>query len=356
MSSKSKQRDKSTRTRTTANATTANATTATTTTTSTTTTTTTTTERSRKEKSTSEVELTDLLFGHLGDNDSVALGARDRRELTIARRKSGRRDNNNDNNDDDHDNDDARFAKSSDHNDDDDNNDNNDNDNNNNNNNNDNNDDRNNGGEETRPTESAVWHDSDDEDDVAKIDVTKQSRLRKLRRSLNERSLSGSDYAQRLRERFVQMQKQSTQWAQSDAAGATSKKRRRANRDNNDDDDDDIDDDDDSDNDNDDDKQNFDVTRTTKRLIGKQGHLSVTRLKDLNWREPNKAAVQASVFHPSGAIALTAGLDKTLRLFRTDGVLNEKLRSVFFADMPLHSAFFVDRGASVLCCGRRKHL
>jgi hypothetical protein len=35
----------------------------------------------------------------------------------------------------------------------------------------------------------------------------------------------------------------------------------------------------------------------------------------------------AMEFHPNGSIALTAGLDKTLRLFKCDGTRNEKLRS-----------------------------
>ena len=48
-------------------------------------------------------------------------------------------------------------------------------------------------------------------------------------------------------------------------------------------------------------------------------------------------------------------MDRTLRLFQVDGKRNAKLDSVFFGDMPIWSAFFVNGGNEVVCTGRRRH-
>ena len=60
-------------------------------------------------------------------------------------------------------------------------------------------------------------------------------------------------------------------------------------------------------------------------------------------------------WHPNGKLALTAGLDKTLRLFRTDGVDNPKLQSIFVDRLPITSASFTADGSQVVLCGSAKH-
>lgn len=66
------------------------------------------------------------------------------------------------------------------------------------------------------------------------------------------------------------------------------------------------------------------------------------RLKDANIEARSDAVVRAVQFHRAGELLLTAGLDKTVRLFHVDGKKNEKVHSVFFEDLPIYSAFFGD--------------
>ena len=82
--------------------------------------------------------------------------------------------------------------------------------------------------------------------------------------------------------------------------------------------------------------------------------LSVKRLADLNTAAPSQSVVQAIGFHPNGQLALTAGFDKTLRLFRPDGLHNPKVQSVHMAQLPIASACFSHDGGRVLLCGKAK--
>lgn len=68
--------------------------------------------------------------------------------------------------------------------------------------------------------------------------------------------------------------------------------------------------------------------------------LEVSRMTDVNHQEYSKAAIQCTRFHSNAAVVLTAGLDKSLRLFQVDGKENTKIQSVFFKDMPIMSADF----------------
>jgi len=85
-----------------------------------------------------------------------------------------------------------------------------------------------------------------------------------------------------------------------------------------------------------------------------QSAIETTRMRDLNQAAPNQAVVQAVHFHPSGQLALTAGFDKTLRIFQVDGRDNTLIQGVHFADMPIHSAAFSPDGRQILASGRRK--
>jgi len=58
-------------------------------------------------------------------------------------------------------------------------------------------------------------------------------------------------------------------------------------------------------------------------------------------------------FHPTGELCLTAGYDKTLRFFAVDGENNPKIHGVFFPDLPITCASFVNGGSSVVLSGRR---
>lgn len=82
------------------------------------------------------------------------------------------------------------------------------------------------------------------------------------------------------------------------------------------------------------------------------GRLEVTRLRDANAAEAGDAVLRSLQFHTSGALLMTAGMDKTLRLFKVDGASNPKLQGVFFEDLPITQAAFAGT-SHVVCAGRR---
>ena len=51
---------------------------------------------------------------------------------------------------------------------------------------------------------------------------------------------------------------------------------------------------------------------------------------------------------------MTAGLDKAVRMYQVDGTNNEQVQSVFFPDMPVHTAAFTAGGSRIVASGRRK--
>lgn len=52
---------------------------------------------------------------------------------------------------------------------------------------------------------------------------------------------------------------------------------------------------------------------------------------------------------------MTAGQDKTIRLFEIDGENNPKAQGVFFNDMPILHAAFTPDGTQIIAAGRRKY-
>lgn len=64
------------------------------------------------------------------------------------------------------------------------------------------------------------------------------------------------------------------------------------------------------------------ILRTTEKTLDlsigalPEGILEVQRAKDANQQSPSKAVVQSVEFHSNGQLLLTAGYDKTLRLFQ----------------------------------------
>ena len=63
--------------------------------------------------------------------------------------------------------------------------------------------------------------------------------------------------------------------------------------------------------------------------------------------------MQSVRFHPRSPILFTCGFDKTLRFFQIDGKFNTKIQSVYFKDMPIHSAEFTCNASQVIVTGRR---
>jgi U3 small nucleolar RNA-associated protein 18 len=117
------------------------------------------------------------------------------------------------------------------------------------------------------------------------------------------------------------------------------------------------DDDDENYNDNNAD-ENDELFASSKALLGdsssrlQPGYLNIIRCKDANQHDPSKSVVKSVSFHSSGELLLTAGLDKTLRFFQVDGLVNAKVHGIHFKDLPIHCAAFTanDQVSVINCC------
>ena len=86
---------------------------------------------------------------------------------------------------------------------------------------------------------------------------------------------------------------------------------------------------------------------STHRGTLRGGTLDVGRVVDANRESKSQAVVQAVQFHPTAPAMLTAGLDKTLRVFQIDGKRNVCLQSTYLKDLPIYSAAFTPDGNEV---------
>jgi hypothetical protein len=199
-----------------------------------------------------------------------------------------------------------------------------------------------------------AWTDADD--DAVTIDLSTVNRLRKLREDDSEDVVTGTEYQQRLRAAFTELNGGVTDWA---AAPSQKKKRKKTNANNDDDDDDD---DDDADPERAEDwflRESGGLTLSKADRRGAdaapaQGVLEIVRMRDANEEEPSKCVVQSIGWHPNSQLFFVAGFDKTLRFFSVDGARNRKVQSIFFPDLPIHKAVFTASGDEVIAAGRRK--
>ena len=214
---------------------------------------------------------------------------------------------------------------------------------------------------------SSAWHD-DDDDDVS-VDVTKSNRLRKLRDTEDEEALPGNVYAARLREQFAATNGGAApEWAKLSKKKKKKKKKTRSGEEGKQEGEgeDASEGEDDgeggSEYGSDDDDEASALLRGSSRLLGSGGKggrlpgetLAVERLKDANRGGPSKCVIQAAKFHPNGQLLMTAGFDKSLRLFQVDGSTNEMVQSTFLTELPIHTAAFTLGGARIVASGRRK--
>jgi U3 small nucleolar RNA-associated protein 18 len=202
-----------------------------------------------------------------------------------------------------------------------------------------------NGSESSEDSESkqkSAWIDEDDENIT--ISLNKSNRTKKLRSSLAEDEVAGSSYEQKLRDRYEATTSATsrTDWAtlphndnddgesgsDSDVEGATASKLLSSTA----------------------------SLLTSSRL--QPNMLSVKRCPDANIGNYNKSTVQAVQFHPQSdedePLMLTAGMDKMLRFFKvneTEG--SEKIHSIHFPHLPIHSAAFLGDTGNVVVSGRR---
>ncbi|KAH9102585.1 hypothetical protein AeMF1_020872 [Aphanomyces euteiches] len=178
----------------------------------------------------------------------------------------------------------------------------------------------------------AAWVDEDDEQ--VTVDLENAKRLRKLRRTEDETEVKGDVFQERLKKQFASGRSAAT-WADLD------KKQRRYDSDDSDDE--------------------ADLFADTNPLIEGShdvlmpGSLALNRVKDANQHGPSNAVVQSAQFHSNGQLLLTAGLDKTLRLFQIDGSNNNKVESIYIKDMPISCAKFTQDGTRVVMSGPRPY-
>ncbi|ORX63246.1 WD40 repeat-like protein [Basidiobolus meristosporus CBS 931.73] len=187
--------------------------------------------------------------------------------------------------------------------------------------------------EEETPDEqsaSAAWEDEDD--DELEISVASKRTLRKLRTTEEEDVLTGREYEQRLRQQFEKIHP-TPAWADGDVYDSE-----------------------------DEDVENLQILRSTNGFLKKQKSkvlpkdaLEITRLRNANQKGYSQSVIQSVEFHPNAQVLLTAGFDKTLRLFQIDGKINNKIQSVHFKDLPIHQAAFTPEGNQILLSGRRKY-
>ena len=213
-----------------------------------------------------------------------------------------------------------------------------------------------------------AWVDEDDDDQLISLagDGPGMSRKKKLRSARSQRSLSGKEYVAGLRRQFESVQPD-VGWAALPPVQEKRKKSRGQKKktgaeeeEGGDGDEEEEEGEEEGEEEDDDDEETDAVLRSAGKLLGASSALppnilSVRRLTDLNHAERSASISSCVQWHPNGKLALTAGLDKTLRLFRTDGVDNPKLQSIFVDRLPITSASFTADGSQVVLCGSAKH-
>ena len=206
-----------------------------------------------------------------------------------------------------------------------------------------------------------AWVDSDDE--KLNISLIASDRLKKLRRHPDDVCISGKAYTTRLRSQFEKIYPR-PEWVN---------KFEQQLKEAGDSDDEDRDDDNDVDMDQDDESLKKQMTPATLSKLLSTTHqflaskqlklisptrISITRLKDANYQKISKSAIQALSFHPTHSILLTAGFDKTIRLYQIDGKTNNYMTSYFLKNCPIMACQFSPQPEQnlVYAAGRRKYM
>ncbi|CAI5742948.1 unnamed protein product [Hyaloperonospora brassicae] len=182
----------------------------------------------------------------------------------------------------------------------------------------------------------AAW--VDDDDAGVQVNLETQPQLRKHRKTERDTVVSGHELQSRLKT-FYQSGHGAASWA--DPENFVGEQLVDSN---------------DSD-----DENEAEIVRSTGKMLDSsseavpQGELEIVRMKDANQHAPSNAVVQSVQFHPNGQLMLTAGLDKTLRLFQVDGSKNAKVESVFVQSLPMMDAKFTLGGQRAVLTGPRQY-
>ncbi|ORX73981.1 WD40 repeat-like protein [Linderina pennispora] len=183
-------------------------------------------------------------------------------------------------------------------------------------------------------TAANAWVDDDMEDVTVALKTS--AKTRRVRTDIKETHVSGDVYEERLREQFQKVNPV-PKWAAEAEASAW----------------------DDEDEPADPSRISSELLKSTKSLVSKASALlpsttiNITPLRNANQAAPSQSVVSCVQFHPTASVVMTAGLDKTLRLFEVDGKENHKIQSVYFKDLPIRSAQFIRQGQEIVVSGRR---
>ncbi|CAE6438188.1 unnamed protein product [Rhizoctonia solani] len=186
----------------------------------------------------------------------------------------------------------------------------------------------------------AAWVDPDD--NQLDISIASDRRLRKLRDSAIEDTISGKEYESRLRRQFEKVNpvpewaathpKRSRRLSQTSVSGSDS-------------------------------DEEVVVEPTTGPIHVADAptdalpptELAITRLRDANQAARTDGPVTRIQFHPSSRVPvlMVAGADKRVRLFNVDGLTNPLLQTLHTPALPPNNASFHPAGTSILLSGPR---
>lgn len=184
-------------------------------------------------------------------------------------------------------------------------------------------------------SEEDAWNDSDDEN--IKINIYQNKRLRKLKRSYEETDMIGTEYCKRLRTQFEKIYPR-PEWIDVPASEQES-------------------DDSEVDNDEENDESQVNDYNALLRLLKESNKymanvdksskimptdkLTVQRLKDANFKQLSKSGIQSISYHPRNHnLIMTAGYDKSIRMYHLDNNQNNIIQSVFLKGTPIQSCQF----------------
>ncbi|PVU87915.1 hypothetical protein BB559_005828 [Furculomyces boomerangus] len=202
-----------------------------------------------------------------------------------------------------------------------------------------------------------LWTDENTEN--LTVDLVSKSITKKLRKTENESELAGKEYERRLREQFKKINPIPT-WA------TKANKSKGKDQPSHSDSDDDIEKENRNSNksiyENDNYLQDIDEfllnSKSMQRKRNKpieSGTIDILRVKNANQMDPSESVIQQVEFHPRSNVLMVAGNDRRLGLFEVDGKKNNKIQTVFFKDMPIMNAQFINNSDEILATGRRPY-
>lgn len=193
------------------------------------------------------------------------------------------------------------------------------------------------------PEEEPAWVDSDDDRTTVAVTAT---RLRKLRETHDEESLSGGAYVARLRAQYEKIYPRpawADNWEHSDEeeAAEEGEDEGRGGPDT---------------------AALAALLKRTSTFVQPQtkllapNKLLILRLKDANTARRSRGGIQSMSFHLLHPLLLTGGFDRTLRVYHIDGRTNTFVLLVHLRDMPVQTCLFAPGRDVVYAGGRRRHM